>query len=195
MQHDASLNSREPERAKQFMESAARELEQAVMIRQEFIPAHFNLGIVYKKLGKYEKARAEFKEVVRLDPQSVTAMLKIGEVYEEQGFTEEAAQIYQEIRERGLYNEDVALAQENLQSRLGALDRRQQNQFNRSLGMNQQKLASAYQERNDPSIANSYGSQYGPSSNSGGSAVSSLAPLLMNQFMGSRNQRNTRDDW
>jgi tetratricopeptide (TPR) repeat protein len=190
VQHDASLKSREPERAKNFMESAARELEQAVMIRPDFIPAHFNLGVVYKKLGKYEKARAEFKDVIRLNPQSIPAMLQIGEIYEEQGFIDEAESVYRDIRDRGLYNDDVALAVENLESRKNALGRREQNQQMRSLGMNQQKLASAYAERNNPALANQYGSPYG-NSNSGSSPVSSLAPLMMN----SNSQRNSRDDW
>ncbi len=196
IEHDVALKEKENERSWQYMESAARELEQAVMIRQDFLAAHFNLGVVYKRIEEYEKARAEFRKALQIDPNSVQALLQVGQTYEEQGFLDEAESIYQDAKEKFYPNDDAVYALENIRRRRYQAGMREHSSMNQSLGMMQQKLSNAYAEKNDPSLANAYGSSYGPSA-SGGSAVSSLGSMLMQQFMNSRSQRSsqTQSDW
>ena len=100
--------------------SAARELEQAVMIRPDFVAAHFNLGVVYKKWGKYEEARAEFKKAMALTPPDQPAtpyLMQIGSIYEEQGFYDDAETLYKEALEKDYGNRDIRNALETLNER------------------------------------------------------------------------------
>lgn len=99
-QHDESEQIGDILGADRKMQQAADDLEQAVMARPDFLAARFNLGVVYKKLGKYESARKEFKEVLKLDPSQVSARMQIGATYEDQGFYDEAETIYKEVREQ-----------------------------------------------------------------------------------------------
>ncbi len=196
IEHDEALQDKDGFRAGQYIESAARELEQAVMIRQDFMAAHFNLGVVYKKLGKYEKARTEFKRVLEQDPMQVQAMFQIAQVYELQSFYDEAESIYQEIRDRGLAQQtDIDYALDNLERQRLTASHNSQNQMAQSMSMMQNRLSSAYAEKYNPSLANSYGNSARPSFN-GNSLVSSLAPLLMQQFMKGKSTQNTeQQDW
>jgi tetratricopeptide (TPR) repeat protein len=101
MRHDEFLQAGDEAGAKEKMEASARELEQAVMARPDFLAAQFNLGVVYKRLGKYENARKQFKKALELNPaQGGPAMLQIGATYEEQGFYDEAETIYKELLEK-----------------------------------------------------------------------------------------------
>ncbi len=98
--HDDYKNQGDGAGARYKMQQAAAELEQAVMIHPDFLPAHFNLGVVYKNLERYEDAREEFKEVLRLDPSQNGALLQIGQTYEAQGFYDDAESVYQELEEK-----------------------------------------------------------------------------------------------
>ena len=100
MRHDELWNMKDGAGALEKLKASKRELEQAVMTKPDFLPAHFNLGVVYKKLAQYENARAQFKEVLKLDLSQTPAMLQIGATYEEQGFYDEAQTIYQDLIER-----------------------------------------------------------------------------------------------
>jgi tetratricopeptide (TPR) repeat protein len=96
---------------------AGRELEQAVMYRPDFLAARFNLGVVYKRLGFYEKAREVFREVLRKEPRQVNALLQIGATYEEQGFFEEAKTVYLEARELAYTDPGIQAAIEEMAAR------------------------------------------------------------------------------
>ena len=100
IRHDEALQAHDETGAQDKLEASMRELEQAVMTKPDFMAARFNLGVVYKNLGQYEKAREEFKEVLRQDPAQGPAKLQIGATYEEQGFYDEAETIYHDLLER-----------------------------------------------------------------------------------------------
>jgi len=100
-----------------MLELAARELEQALMLDPEYLPARYNLGVVYKRQSKYEQARQKFKEVLKRDPQQTGALMQIGAVYEEQGFFDEAKTAYQEAKELDFANPEIQAALEDLKLR------------------------------------------------------------------------------
>jgi len=88
-------------------------LEKVLMIRPEDKIAHYNLGVVYKRLGQMERAREELKKAIRIcDTEEDTQLLcvlwmQIGAVYEEQGFFEEAKESYLKAREFDFQNPDI----------------------------------------------------------------------------------------
>jgi len=98
-------------------------LEKVVMIEPSNKVAHFNLGVVYKRQGKMEKAREELKKAIRLChvQQDVSiifaAWMEIGFIYEEQGFWDEAQASFLKAREYDYGNQDVAEALREVQSR------------------------------------------------------------------------------
>lgn len=116
-QHDESESVGDSLGAERKMQQAADELERAVMVKPDFLPARFNLGVVYKKLGKFEQARKEFQEVLRMDASQVGARMQIASTYEAQGFYDEAETIYKEVRDQYPQNLDVADALNGLDER------------------------------------------------------------------------------
>jgi len=88
-------------------------LEKVLMVRPEDKVAHYNLGVVYKRLSQMERAREELRKAIRLcDPEKDTYLLcaswlQIGSVYEEQGFFEEAKEAYLKARELDYGNPDI----------------------------------------------------------------------------------------
>lgn len=111
--------------AQYFLKNAAHEFEQAVMLRPDFIPALFNLGVIYKKQSRFELAREKFRQVLENDPQSVQAWMQIGSTYEEQGFFDEARDAYLNAREIDFYNPDIAAAMDDLKAREAEFRQRQ----------------------------------------------------------------------
>jgi len=114
MRHDARIKSSRSDSADPILEQIARELEQAVMLRPDFLPAHYNLGVVYKKQGRYEKAREAFRSVLALNPKQLAARMQTGVTYEEQGFFDEAESIYREARGWDDHNPEILAAIEDL---------------------------------------------------------------------------------
>ncbi len=88
-------------------------LEKVLMIRPEDKVAHYNLGVVYKRLAQMERAREELKKAIRLcNPDEdryllCASWLQIGSVYEEQGFFDEAKESYLKAREFDYGNQDI----------------------------------------------------------------------------------------
>lgn len=88
-------------------------LQKVLMIHPEDKVAHYNLGVVYKRLGEMEVAREELKKAIRLcdpvqDAYLISACwLQIGTVYEEQGFFEDSRECYIRAREFDYGNEDI----------------------------------------------------------------------------------------
>jgi len=88
-------------------------LDKVLMIRPEDKVAHYNLGVVYKRLGQMERSREELKKAIRLcDPKQDAYLLsaswiQIGSVYEEQGFFDEAKEAYLQAREFDYGNQDI----------------------------------------------------------------------------------------
>lgn len=88
-------------------------LEKVLMIRPKDKIAHYNLGVVYKRLGQMEVAREELRKAIRLcDPAKDVYLLcaswmQIGAVYEEKGFLEEAKEAYLKAREFDYENPNI----------------------------------------------------------------------------------------
>lgn len=88
-------------------------LEKVLMIRPGDRVAHYNLGVVYKRLGQMERAREELRKAILLcGPEQdaylmCASWLQIGAVYEEQGFFEEAKEAYLKARELDYENPDI----------------------------------------------------------------------------------------
>ncbi|MBN1687731.1 MAG: tetratricopeptide repeat protein [Candidatus Omnitrophica bacterium] len=115
LRHDASKRmSKEPKQS-EMLQAAARELEQAVMLDQDLIPAHYNLGVVYKRSGRYEEAREQFKKVLEIDRENAAAFMQIGATYEEQGFFQDAKDYYLKAREMDFHNPAILAAMEDLE--------------------------------------------------------------------------------
>jgi len=95
-------------------------LEKVLMIQPDDKVAHYNLGVVYKRLAQMERSREELKKAIRLcDPERDTYLLcaswlQIGSVYEEQGFFEEAKEAYLKAREFDYGNPDIQEALRDL---------------------------------------------------------------------------------
>ncbi len=88
-------------------------LEKVLMIRPGDKVAHYNLGVVYKRLGQMERAREELKKAIRLGNSQEDAYLvcaswfQIGLVYSEQGFFDEAKEAFLKARELDYENPDI----------------------------------------------------------------------------------------
>ncbi len=90
-----------------MLSQARRQLELAVMQDPSMIPARYNLGVVYKRQGQFEKAREEFRKVLEQDPNQVGAKVQIGAVYEAQGFYDDAEVAYKEAADMDPYNPET----------------------------------------------------------------------------------------
>ncbi len=124
MRYDSLSASQKRERSEHLLGAAARELEQAAMLEPNFIAAHFNLGVIYKRLSRFEEARVSFREILRLDPRHVPSQMQIGSVYEEQGFYDEAEDAYRQAKKMDYRNSDIDLAIEDLKERRETEQRR-----------------------------------------------------------------------
>lgn len=97
----------------EWITKARDALEKVLMIRPQDKVAHYNLGVVYKRLGRMERAREELRKAIQLcDPVQDTyllcaAWMEIGAVYEEQGFWNEAKEAYLKAREFDFGNPDI----------------------------------------------------------------------------------------
>ncbi len=108
-----------------FLSRSENELEQVLMIRPNDIPAHYNLGVIYKRRARTEKAREEFQRVLQFakieenhvaSTVVVSAWMQIGATYEDQGFFEEAQDAYMKAREIAGPQPEVVSALEDLRS-------------------------------------------------------------------------------
>ena len=93
--------------AKDMLTAAIQSLEQTVMLNPDFVPAQFNLGVMYKNRGEFEKARDHFREVLRLRPKEIKAFLQIGETYERQGFFDDARDWYKKAKDIDFGSQEV----------------------------------------------------------------------------------------
>lgn len=189
LQRDEFQNSGDEVQARKMLEASAAELEQAVMYEPDFLAAHFNLGVVYKKLGKYEAAREKFRTVLEMDPEQLAAQMQIGATYEDQGFFDEAETIYLEAREKYFRNPDVELALNDLaQRRLAAKHRAASSAGGippAAFGALTSSGARSYFETQNAIYPNSQNDR----SASVAQAIPYLGSLLMQQFMKNRTSR------
>lgn len=101
-------------------------LEKVVMLDPGNKIAHYNLGVVYKRQGRMEKAREQLKKGLAKcrgedEPALVSAFwVRIGETYAEQGFYEEAQEAYLKAGEYDYGNTDIKEALSELRARIQA---------------------------------------------------------------------------
>lgn len=118
--HDEFRSTKAGSQAGFMLERVASELEQTVMLDPSFLPAKFNLGVVYKRLGRFERAREVLREVMeeakRRGESGVefNTLMQIGAAYEEQGFYDEAEDIYLQAKNLDYFNSDIQGALEDL---------------------------------------------------------------------------------
>lgn len=85
--------------AKQKYEEAAQAYEGALELSQSQWGYNFNLGLVYKKLGKKEEAIASFKKALELNPESYSINKELGQILAKEGNFEEAKNYFQRAAE------------------------------------------------------------------------------------------------
>lgn len=191
-QYDEAFQSKEYERADRLLADAARQLEQAVMIRPDFTAAEFNLGVVYKKQGRYEDARNRFKKIFEQNPENYPALLQVGQTYQAQGFYDEAEAVYEQARdELGFRNPDVAYVLEDLAQAREQAYRDSRSKAAMAMNSAQNRFAEEiYRNRNPRAYAASdpYQQQGG-----GNAGLGSLGGMMLQQFMQSRAQKKNRN--
>lgn len=112
--------------ANEWLIKSADALERVVMAKPDHKVALYNLGVVYKRQGKMERAREELRKAARAcDPKEdsylLTAIwLQIGSVYEEQGFFDEAKEAYEKAQDYDYGNEDIRSALLDLKEKKAA---------------------------------------------------------------------------
>lgn len=198
--HDESEQAGDEYGATQRMRQAARELEQAVMASPGFLPGHYNLGVVYKKLGKYEAARREFKIVLQLDPNQTGALLQLGRTYSEQGFYDDAESIYQEILDRDPSNQEARQAMYEL-SQFRQQDRINQRRPGLGMDLLSGRMAPTNASYGSPYTSSYAGQDYNQNYNSqqqGGGMQQGIAYLgqmaLQQLFKGNSGPQASSDD-
>ena len=93
----------------------AGELEQAILICQEYLPqqpGHMSGHIVYGQalyeLGRHEESKAVFETALALDPENLIALKHLGDIARNAGDTKGARVWYQRVLEADPRNEEIA---------------------------------------------------------------------------------------
>lgn len=188
--HDVLQRRRRNSEAREMLRAVAVALEQAVMLDESYVPAQYNLGVVYKRLGEYERAREKMRSLIAYAESSgqpnvvVNAWLQIGSIYEEQGF-------FYEAREAYLTAKDLNYNNPNIEGALRDLDRRERQ---KKLSMQRQAGIDMYQRRLEMNSIGRIGSlnQYQDQSASAAAALPFLGMALIQQFL-DRNARNSEE--
>ena len=127
---DAALFDR-TRKGKQLSEWLARSgeaLEKVVMLDPGNIVAHYNLGVVYKRQGRMEKAREQLKKgIARCHPEGESDLaaalwIQIGDTYAEQGFYEDAQAAYLKAQEYDYGNQEIREALSDLRAKMKSSD-------------------------------------------------------------------------
>jgi len=172
-------------KTQEWLRKTAKALEQAAMIRPDFVAAHFNLGVVYKKLGRYERSREQFKKVLLVDPKNAAAHMQIAATYEEQGFFDEAKDSYLKAKEFDYFNPAIQSSLENVDE-MKEEDRLRQNE--RAMRSRQMRML-GYFKHTPGSLADQHQNERmlaGQSGQNAAIAIPYLAQMLVKQFMNRR---------
>ncbi len=185
--YDKWQGSARSQRALMLLSMAEREFLQTVNFRTDHLPARFNLGVVYKSEGQYEKAREEFRGVLQRSPQQASAWYQIAATYEEQGFWDEAHDALMKARDLGY---DPAQIEDALSDIQRAQTVRQQNSASSLASRGGFRSRNRNNFMDDPPSSQGYGSGYDPNFNSGGGQPSqpSMAAMLLQQVLSRRSQ-------
>ena len=70
--------------------------QEAIRLKPDYAEAHYNLGVAYGELGRYQEEIAAYQEAIRLKPDYADAHCNLGVAYGELGRYEEEIAAYQE---------------------------------------------------------------------------------------------------
>ena len=167
-------------------------LEKVLMVRPEDKIAHYNLGVVYKRLGQMERAREELKKAIRLcDPKEdaylvCASWFQIGLVYSEQGFFNEAKEAFLKAREFDYENQDIQEAIREMDAKRKAPEKGGGSSF--GMPMMGNALSS------NPQTAAAMGQDPNAQDQSGiAQALPALGQMLMQKFGGGGGGENSSD--
>jgi len=171
-----------------------RSLERTLVFKPDHIPAHFNLGVVYKRIGRYEDARQEFREVLSLSPDLGAAWFQLGATYQQQGFWDEAEDAYGRARDLSYNKYEIDETLQELKS-ARELSEKSKARTLASSGLGSQDFL----QRNslDPFggtqslYGNAVGNNANQSANSAG-VLPSLAAMMIQQMLSRKGQGDTQ---
>jgi tetratricopeptide (TPR) repeat protein len=83
------------------LKKALESYERAAALDPECAAAHYRMGVVLGRLGRWPEAATAYQEAIRLQPEDGDAYLNLGFVYYEQGRDEQAQLCFQRARELG----------------------------------------------------------------------------------------------
>jgi Tfp pilus assembly protein PilF len=70
--------------------------KQSIRINPDIAAPHFNLGVVYNRLGMYKEAIESYRQGIRIEPDFVAAHVGLGFSYEQLGMSQEAIESYKQ---------------------------------------------------------------------------------------------------
>ena len=169
-----------------FKTSAA--LEKAVMLDPDHKVALYNLGVVYKRQGRMERARDELRRAIRkCDPETdghllAAIWMQIGMIYEEQGFYDAAKEAYEKARDYDYGNDEIRNSLLDLKERKAAeKSYGSPSSYGFTPGMPTRPIGPAY----DPLSGTGEQPQ----------GVEQLLPALGSMFSQKAQQRQDYDEW
>lgn len=171
---DSLRQTRAQDKAREMLALATSHLSQTVMLQPAHLAAQYNLGILYKRAGRFEEAREQFKKVLALDSNNVNAMMQIGAIYEEQGFFDEARDSYKKAKQMNYSNTDIDLALEDLEEHEDKAHKRMMSETSSLMGRRGMHTTQSAQDQVSGNTQNS---------GAAAQALPSLGALLLQQFM------------
>jgi Flp pilus assembly protein TadD len=94
---DLLLNIGLAELEKGDRDAATHSLRRAVLLGGNHSESHFNLALVYERLGRFADAEREMLASLRLDPEQPDARNLLGVIYAEEGKTARASLLWREL--------------------------------------------------------------------------------------------------
>jgi tetratricopeptide (TPR) repeat protein len=184
--HDELKSRGRAREAAEVLGRAAAELDQAAMLDPGFVPARFNLGVISRRLGQYERAREGFKTCIDMaranrDARTeVNALIQIAGTYEDQGFWDDARDYYEKAARLDYGNPEIQNALADLEERAGQPEPPMNGAALGAMGRSMAPLASGWgqQQLDSPGLENQ----------AAGNALPGLGAMLLQQFLSSRGE-------
>ncbi len=79
------------------LEQALDHLKQAILLKGDYAPAHYNLGILYERQGKLQDASLKLKQVLGVNPRDVGVGFQLSILYYRNGEKDNARDILEQI--------------------------------------------------------------------------------------------------
>ena len=104
------------------LEKARDNYQKVISLNPDSGPGHFQLGLIEKASGNYDRTMACFDEVARIIPGSVDAEAAKADVYQEQGKHDQSYEIVRSLLDRGIQNVTAGLVFAKLCKQQGNCD-------------------------------------------------------------------------